>query len=104
MTKAKRVHSTPQTDSSPAAGRAKWAVVKLGIRQRIRLIANERNLSNDQIAKAITCKDDDLLQFADDHNLSLDWLICGDLQGRLRMARGRTERHRLRSGCGHERD
>jgi hypothetical protein len=65
-----------------------WATIKPEIRQRIRLIANELNLSNDQIARAITCKDDDLLQFAEDHKLSLDWLICGDLEGRLRMARG----------------
>jgi hypothetical protein len=65
-----------------------WATIKPEIRQRIRLIANERNLSNDQIAKAITCKDDELLQFAKDHKLSLDWLICGDLEGRLRMALG----------------
>jgi hypothetical protein len=65
-----------------------WAEIKPEIRQRIWLIANERNLSNDQIAGAITCKDNDLLQFAEDHKLSLDWLICGDLEGRLRMARG----------------
>jgi hypothetical protein len=88
MAKAKRAGSTPQTDSPSAAEDAKWIAIKPGIRQRIRLIANERNLSNNQIAKAITCKDEDLLQFAENHSLSLDWLICGDLKGRLRMARG----------------
>jgi hypothetical protein len=64
-----------------------WAEMKPAIRQRIRLIANERRLSNDQIAKALTCKDDALLQFADDHKISLDWLICGDLAGLQRMKR-----------------
>jgi hypothetical protein len=48
------------------AARTKWALIKSAIPQRIRLIANERGLSSDQIANALTCKDDDLLQFASD--------------------------------------
>jgi hypothetical protein len=69
------------------AARTEWDAIKSRISQRIRLIANERGLSNDQFAKTMTCKDDDLLRFAEDHDLSLDWLICGDLKGLLRMKR-----------------
>jgi hypothetical protein len=47
-----------------------WAEMKPAIRQRIRLIASERNLLNNQIANALTCKDEPLLQFADRHSLS----------------------------------
>jgi hypothetical protein len=70
-------------DPKRKAARAKWVAMKPGIRQRIQVIANERNLSNDQTAKAVTCKDEHLLQFAKRYNLSLDWLICGDLPGAL---------------------
>jgi hypothetical protein len=67
--------------------RSEWNAIKPAIRQRIRLIAAERKLSDDQIANALTCKDEPLLQFAERHTLSLDWLICGDLKGLLRMKR-----------------
>jgi hypothetical protein len=70
------------------SARSEWEAIKPAIRKRICLIATERELSDDQIAKALTCKDKPLLQFADRHNLSLDWLICGDLKGLLRMKRG----------------
>ena len=69
------------------AALAEWKTLKPAIRQRIRLIANERKLTVDQIAKALTCKDNHLLQFAECHTLSLDWLICGDLRGLQRMLR-----------------
>ena len=69
--------------------RSEWGAMKPAIRLRIQLIiAAERKLSIDQIANALTCKDEPLLQFAKDHKLSLDWLICGDLEGLLRMKRG----------------
>jgi hypothetical protein len=68
--------------------RSEWEATKPAIRQRIQLFAAERKLSVDQIATALTCKDKPLLQFAKDHKLSLDWLLCGDLEGLRRMARG----------------
>jgi hypothetical protein len=74
--------------------KSEWEAMKPAVRKRIHLVAVERQLSADEIASAITCRDDDLLQFAERHALSLDWLICGCLEGRLRMARwyrsGRT--------------
>jgi len=29
----------------------------------------------------------DAVAFCDKHKIGMDWLLCGDLQGRLRMAR-----------------
>jgi hypothetical protein len=54
---------------------------------RIDLIAHERGLSESEIAKAKTCTDDALLEFAERHDLSINWLVSGDLQGLKRMVR-----------------
>lgn len=62
------------------------------IRARVDLIAHERGLLQSEIKKAKTCGDDALLDFARCHGLSIDWLILGDLRGRLRMARHRKQR------------
>jgi hypothetical protein len=68
--------------------RSEWEeVMKPAIRRRIRLVAAERKLSDDQIAKAMTLKHEPFLEFAERHMLSLDWLLCGDLKGLLRMKR-----------------
>jgi hypothetical protein len=58
------------------------------IRDRIDLIAHERGLSESEAARAKTLTTSALLAFAARHSLSMDWLVTGDLQGRMRQARG----------------
>jgi hypothetical protein len=57
-------------------------------RFRISLIARERGLADAEIASAMNCGTVALLAFAIKHNISLDWLIRGDLNGLLRTVRG----------------
>lgn len=73
-----------------------WSVdrrVTLAIRARLTLLSIERPLiSRKEIYKA-TKNDKALLSFAQCHNVSLDWLICGDLKGLLQMARSSRGQH-----------
>jgi hypothetical protein len=55
------------------------------IQRRIRWLAHERNLPPCEIAKALMVRQYDLVQFIERHNLSYDWLLCGDLKGLARM-------------------
>jgi hypothetical protein len=60
------------------------------IRKRIALIAAERKLDPSETKALMTGRrlpHHPLCQFAKKHHLSFDWLLCGDLKGRLRMAR-----------------
>jgi hypothetical protein len=69
---------------------AAGASSKAAIRQRIALIAAERNLDPSEIStlmKGRWLPTFDLCQFAKRHRLSFDWLLGGDLKGRLKMAR-----------------
>ncbi len=61
---------------------------KKAIRDRIALIAHGRGLPESEVARAKTCTDAALLAFAGRHDLSVDWLMTGDLRGRWRQARG----------------
>ena len=55
------------------------------VRARIHLIAKERNLTPSQIKSALTLGTFQLKRFAEEHHLSCDWLLCGDLKGLLRQ-------------------
>jgi hypothetical protein len=59
------------------------------MRRRIQVIAHERRLQPSEVAKALTCRTFDVVQFAERHRISCDWLICGDLKGLLRTAQAR---------------
>jgi hypothetical protein len=56
------------------------------INNRLDLVAYERGLPPAEINKAKS-SERALVDFAYRQNLSFDWLISGDLRGRLRMAR-----------------
>ena len=58
-----------------------------GIRKRLLLLANERNMAKDDLKRALGLREQDLVDFAIQHRLSLDWLIRGDLKGLLRTVR-----------------
>jgi hypothetical protein len=53
------------------------------------MIARERGLSDAEIAQALNCGTAAVVAFAKKHNVSLDWLIDGDLAGLLRTVRAR---------------
>ena len=57
------------------------------IRARIRLVAHERGLPPDEVKQAIGLRDRPLIEFIRRHRLSFDWVLAGDLRGRLRQAR-----------------
>lgn len=59
------------------------------LRARLDLVAAEYALPAGEVEKAKT-NDDALIDLAQRHNLSLDWLVCGDLRDRLRQARWRS--------------
>jgi hypothetical protein len=55
------------------------------IRQRIDLVAADIVVSKSDILKVkARLRHYDLLQFAKEHHVSLDWLICGDPTGLAR--------------------
>jgi hypothetical protein len=54
--------------------------------RRLDLIAHERGLAPSEIADARR-SENSLVRFAYRYKLSFDWLILGDLRGRLSMAR-----------------
>jgi hypothetical protein len=89
MAKAKSVHSTPRkTHENKAKESAGW---KRGTRIRIKMIARERGLSDAEIAKAMNCGTAAVVAFAEKHDISLDWLVWGDLKGLLRTVRARQQ-------------
>jgi hypothetical protein len=55
---------------------------------RVRLIAAERNLPDAEIKWIGRLRHHDMMRFVSQHIVSVDWLLCGCLKGRLRMARG----------------
>lgn len=63
------------------------------IRKRILLIGEERGLAASSLAVVLKANArtergrEALVRFADDHNLSCDWLFSGDLHGLQRMRR-----------------
>jgi len=61
---------------------------KRATRIRIKMIARERGLLDAEIAKAMNCGTAAVVAFAVKHDISMDWLICGDLKGLLRTVRG----------------
>jgi hypothetical protein len=56
------------------------------INARLDLIAYERGLAPSEV-EAAKRSEEELVSFALRHGLSIDWLVEGDLRGRLRMAR-----------------
>ncbi len=83
MAKTDRVHSTPRRPASQEP--ADW---KRATRIRIKMIARERGLSDAEISRALNCGTSAVVAFAEKHDISLDWLVCGDLKGYLRTVRG----------------
>ena len=67
------------------------AASKRAIRVRLAMIARERGLTNKEIAKAMNCGTEALVALTGKHDISLDWLIHGDLSGLLRMVRYRRQ-------------
>jgi hypothetical protein len=65
------------------------ASTNAAMRRRIQLIAHERRLQPSEVAKALTCRTFAVVQFAERHRISCDWLIFGDLKGLLRTAQAR---------------
>ena len=59
------------------------------LRRRVRAIAQERNLPPADIAKLMYKRINtrDVMLFCEEHKVSFDWLLCGDLRGLQRMTR-----------------
>lgn len=57
------------------------------IKARIDLVAVERGIPESQVQRA-KLSAVAAIDFALDNNLSIDWLLYGDLRGRLRQAQG----------------
>jgi hypothetical protein len=57
------------------------------LRRRVRAIAQERNLQPADIAKMMhkRISTTNAMAFCEKHKVSMDWLLCGDLQGLRRM-------------------
>jgi hypothetical protein len=64
---------------------------KRAMRIRISMIARERGLSDAETAKAMNCGTSAVVEFAEKHDVSLDWLVCGDLKGLLRTVRAKQQ-------------
>jgi hypothetical protein len=67
------------------------AASKRAIRIRLSMIARERGLSDKEISKAMNCGTEALVTLSRKHDLSLDWLVYGDLAGLLQMVRYRSQ-------------
>jgi hypothetical protein len=67
------------------------ATSKRAMRIRISMIARERGLSDEEIAEAMNCGTEAILDFAEKHDLSLDWLCMGDHKGLLRTVRWKQQ-------------
>jgi hypothetical protein len=65
------------------------------VRARITLIASERGLPKSEIAKVMSyLRTRDVIAFLKRHDISADWLLCGDLKGcSERFAVGGASRH-----------
>jgi hypothetical protein len=57
------------------------------LRRRVRAFAEERNLQPADIAKLMYKRINtrDVMAFCENHKVSFDWLLCGDLRGLHRM-------------------
>jgi hypothetical protein len=64
------------------------ACTNAAMRRRIQVIAHERCLPPDEVAKALTCRTFDVVHFAKRQRINCDWLIFGDLKGLLETVRG----------------
>jgi hypothetical protein len=61
---------------------------KRRVRNRIRLLAAERGLPDSEVGPVLSRFNDiQIMKFAERHQVSLDWLLCGCIKGRLRMAK-----------------
>jgi hypothetical protein len=67
------------------------ATSKRAVRIRISMIARERGLLDAEIAKAMNCGTKAMVNLAEKHDLSLDWLWMGDLKGLLRTVRWKQQ-------------
>jgi hypothetical protein len=75
------------------AQKEKRAQFKRELRARISLIAAERGMPPAETAKLMSyLYTRDVIAFIKRHNISADWLLCGDLKGLLRMARNPAPR------------
>ena len=58
------------------------------MRARINLLAAERGLPGSETKAVLSrLQDDEVVKFCRRHRVSFDWLLCGCLEGRLRMAK-----------------
>jgi hypothetical protein len=57
------------------------------LRARLRLVAAERKIPDADMKWIGRLRHYDLLLFVRKHKLSWDWVLCGDLKDRPRMAR-----------------
>jgi hypothetical protein len=57
------------------------------LRARLRLVAAENAIPDSEMKWIGRLRHYDLVDFVRKHKLSWDWVLCGDLKGRLRMAR-----------------
>jgi hypothetical protein len=66
------------------------------VRRRVRAIAEERKLPPAEYAKLMykRISTGHAVAFCEKHRISMDWLLCGDLQGLLRTAQGCPSRPR----------
>ena len=55
------------------------------VRRRLHWLAYERQIPEKDLPKVQCEPTDELLAFAEKYNISLDWLLCGDLKGPHRM-------------------
>ena len=60
-------------------------------RSHFSMIARECGLSDEEISRAMNCGTAAVVAFAKKHNISLDWLVCGDLKGLLRTVRAKQQ-------------
>ena len=62
------------------------------VRRRVLALAAERNLQPADYAKLLHKRISaaPAVDFCEKHKVSLDWLLCGDLQGLQRMAKATT--------------
>jgi hypothetical protein len=67
------------------------------LRTRLQLVAAERNIPGSDMKWLGRLRHQDLAEFVWKHRLSSDWVLCGDLKGRLRMARAIIMKRRRRS-------
>ena len=68
------------------------------MRARMKLVAAECNVPDDQMKWIGRLRHDDLVTFVNKHNLSWAWVYCGDLNDRLRMAKRRPQLHVIQGG------